>query len=105
MDEPFDWIGLGSLTNHNHFIDCVFPSPDNPSVLNCPAAASYNASLVGGIVTYINDGITSLSDCFLFIFYLGGGLSISLSCSDFIGSITPILDICIGGIINFVIIE
>ena len=31
LEEPFNWLYLESLTNHNHYIYCVFPSTDAPS--------------------------------------------------------------------------
>ena len=54
---------------------------------------------------YTNDYPTVLSDFFPVIFDSGSILSISPSCSDVIGSITPIPDIRLGGMENGMIIE
>ena len=43
LEGPFNFLDLGSLTNHNHYIYCVFPYPDVPSVSNFTTTSSYNA--------------------------------------------------------------
>ena len=88
-----------------HVVDCTGVSsylPDDP--INCPTLAAYNTALDSRIRKFINDNPSGISDCVPVIFDMGASLAITPSWHDFIGPITPIPGLHLGGMANGMLI-
>ena len=102
-------MDLSTTFTNRHYIKYKSMVPlslhDAINPLHLPSPQAYNASLKGGIGTYLDDDPSRLTDCFPVIFDTGASLAITPSRDDFQGPITLVLGLKLGGMANGMIIE